>query len=177
MKKAGLYILAIALLVMLCGCSCTGSQVTSDSDLPDVADEPVVWEQAASEDEYFDMMQAKLSEYIRCMTALSEMEQQLSELGTADKITADADFSALSEQLAGWCEGADSYPEETLINDRAISVCQQTRELAGATAVYLEKLPSLLSGADDVGISLADYQNSIVDNAISIYELLNTEAD
>jgi len=171
-KRFMCVILALGLLVlMLCGCD--GSQSVSDSDASGVIEKPVVWELAENDDEYMEMMRLKLNEYINCMTAVSSMERRLSVIESAEKIAADEEFAAVTGQLYDWCEGALGYPAENLSSADAKTVCQQMCELAGATTVYLDNLPAMLDGTYTGELSAADYQNSIVDNALAIYELLN----
>ncbi len=174
MKKIFFMLTALLMLALLL-CGCSGETAVSDSDAPERDEIPVVWEQLPDEESYLEMMSKKLNEYIRCITTLSTMERRLTVLADEEKIAADEQYAAIAEQLGDWCEGARSYPADTLINDRAKAVCLQMAELAGATEDYLEVLPSMLAGTYEGELTHDDYRNSLTDSAVYIFGLLNGE--
>ncbi len=168
-KLLGAAALVMALLMLLCGCG--EDEAVSDSDAAQT--EPTaVWEELPDDEAYMQAMREKMDEYISLMTELSAMEKSLSALGSAEKIIAHEGFAAANEALSDWCEGAYSYPVGTLEGAQAQDICRQLCELAGATADYLELLPLMLSGSYTGVLPMSDYQNSIADSAIAVYEAL-----
>lgn len=157
----------LALVLLLVGCR--DNSVVSGSDAP-APESKTVWEEMPDDERYIESMRAKMGEYISLMAQLSSMERTLSALDGEEKILANENFCAVAGAISDWCEGAYSYPMSSLESEEARIICSQICELAGATAEYIELLPSMLSGSYKGELTMEEYQNSIVDSAILIYD-------